>query len=65
MKTQASETSEDKSIRISRSDLPLSCPMPGQPGWSSHPKVFLPIEDSKDGSCSCPYCGQRYQLDTI
>ncbi len=41
-------------------DLPLSCPMPGMYLWNSHPKVFLPIEET--GEAKCPYCGARYYL---
>ena len=47
-------------VELSRSDLPLACPMPGQALWNSHPRVFLPIED--DGEADCPYCGTRYIL---
>jgi uncharacterized Zn-finger protein len=28
---------------VTRSDLPLSCPMPGMALWNSHPKVYLPV----------------------
>lgn len=45
---------------INRSDLPLHCPMPGMSLWSSHPRVFLPIEDT--GKAKCPYCGAEYTL---
>lgn len=45
---------------VSRTDLPLSCPMPGMSLWNSHPKVYLPIEDT--GSARCPYCGAEYVL---
>jgi uncharacterized Zn-finger protein len=41
-------------------DLPLSCPMPGMYLWNSHPKVFLPIEET--GVAKCPYCGADYEL---
>ena len=41
-------------------DLPLSCPMPGMYLWNSHPKVFLPIEET--GEAQCPYCGAQYFL---
>lgn len=41
-------------------DLPLSCPMPGMKRWNSHPRVYLPIEDT--GEASCPYCGAHYIL---
>ena len=42
-------------------DLPLSCPMRGKEGWNSHPRVFLPIEES--GEINCPYCGTGYFLE--
>ena len=45
---------------VSRADLPLHCPMPGSELWNSHPRVFLPIEDS--GKAKCPYCGAEYVL---
>ena len=46
--------------RVTRADLPLSCPMPGMYLWNSHPRVYLPIEET--GSAKCPYCGATYQL---
>lgn len=47
-------------VEVTRADLPLSCPMPGQSLWNSHPKVFLPIEASLEARC--PYCGALYVL---
>jgi uncharacterized Zn-finger protein len=41
-------------------DIPLSCPMPGMYLWNSHPKVFLPVEET--GDAKCPYCGAEYVL---
>jgi uncharacterized Zn-finger protein len=41
-------------------DLPLSCPMPGMYLWNSHPKVFLPVQET--GEAKCPYCGAQYFL---
>lgn len=46
--------------RVRRDELPLSCPMPGMYLWNSHPKVYLPIEDT--GTAKCPYCGAEYLL---
>ncbi|MDH3612587.1 MAG: zinc-finger domain-containing protein [Gammaproteobacteria bacterium] len=46
--------------QVCERDLPLSCPMPGMYLWNSHPKVFLPIEET--GEAKCPYCGAHYQL---
>jgi uncharacterized Zn-finger protein len=48
------------SYEVSPADLPLSCPMPNMALWNSHPRVFLPIEQS--GSAKCPYCGAEFHL---
>ena len=47
---------------VRRRDLPLSCPMPGMYLWNSHPKVFLPVEET--GEAKCPYCGADYYLES-
>jgi uncharacterized Zn-finger protein len=55
------ESANTKSdYQVSRADLPLSCPTAEQKIWNSHPRVYLPIEQT--GSASCPYCGARYRL---
>jgi len=45
---------------VTTADLPLHCPMDNMSQWNSHPRVFLPIEDS--GEARCPYCGALYIL---
>ncbi|MBT8141028.1 MAG: zinc-finger domain-containing protein [Gammaproteobacteria bacterium] len=45
---------------VSKADLPLHCPTPGMSKWNSHPKVFIPVEDT--GEARCPYCGAMYYL---
>ena len=50
----------DKQYQVTEADLPLHCPMPEMFLWNSHPKVFLPIEDS--GEAVCPYCSASYRL---
>ena len=45
---------------VSASDLPLCCPMPGMTKWNSHPRVFLPIDET--GEEKCPYCGAVFVL---
>lgn len=45
---------------VKRSDLPLHCPMPDMALWNSHPRVYLPIEET--GKAKCPYCGADYVL---
>ncbi len=45
---------------VGSADLPLSCPMPGMHLWNSHPRVYLPVENT--GWAKCPYCGAEYTL---
>ena len=45
---------------LSEKDLPLHCPLPGSSLWNSHPRVFIPIEETGFGKC--PYCGAEYTL---
>jgi len=45
---------------VNRADLPLSCPTLEQKLWNSHPRVFIPIEET--GTAICPYCSARYRL---
>lgn len=45
---------------VTADNLPLACPMPEMHLWSSHPRVYLPIE--KTGWAKCPYCGAEYTL---
>lgn len=46
--------------QVSRADLPLSCPTHEQKLWNSHPRVYLPIEET--GEARCPYCSAEYVL---
>ena len=59
MQTQITPNAESR-YEISRADLPLHCPMPGMSLWNSHPKVYLPVEQT--GTAKCPYCGAEYVL---
>ena len=47
-------------VVVSPTDLPVFCPNPSMPLWSSHPRVFL--EFNHDGVAKCPYCGTAYRL---
>ena len=49
-------------IQVSRADLPLACPRPGDSLWDMHPRVYLPIADEPDLEAVCPYCGAHYRL---
>ncbi|MBI2992903.1 MAG: zinc-finger domain-containing protein [Gammaproteobacteria bacterium] len=51
----------DQRVReVTRGDLPLHCPLPDMSLWNSHPRVYLPIEDT--GAAKCPYCGTEFML---
>ena len=54
------EPNAENRYEVTRADLPLSCPMPAMSLWNSHPRVYLPIENS--GQERCPYCGAMYIL---
>ncbi|BAU50350.1 zinc finger, CHCC-type [Sulfurifustis variabilis] len=54
------EPNAQNRYEVSRADLPLHCPMKGMSLWNSHPRVYLPIEES--GEERCPYCGAVYVL---
>jgi len=55
-----SSSSKEGPIKVSAADLPLHCPTAASPLWSSHPHVYLSIEES--GVAKCPYCGAEYEL---
>jgi uncharacterized Zn-finger protein len=60
VKQDLNAANTEKIYRVGRADLPLHCPMPGSYLWNSHPKVFLPIEET--GEAKCPYCSASYEL---
>jgi uncharacterized Zn-finger protein len=45
---------------VTAADLPLACPMPAMTLWNSHPRVYLPIEQT--GKARCPYCSAEFVL---
>jgi uncharacterized Zn-finger protein len=47
-------------VEVTERDLPLYCPNPAMPLWSSHPRVFLEV--APGGEAMCPYCGTRYRF---
>ncbi|MFV1985052.1 MAG: zinc-finger domain-containing protein [Thiohalomonadales bacterium] len=50
----------ENKYQVTSKDLPLHCPMDHMILWDSHPRVFLPIEDT--GKAKCPYCGAEFEL---
>lgn len=55
------QSNAENQYRVTRADLPLHCPMEGTSLWDSHPRVYLPIEET--GTAKCPYCGADYTLE--
>lgn len=49
-------------IEVDPADLPMHCPTPDAPLWNSHPRVYIPLGDSPDGSATCEYCGTVFVL---
>jgi len=57
---KSDQSGQARMVEISEAELPLHCPVADQMLWNSHPRVFLPVEES--GEALCPYCGTRYVL---
>ena len=58
---KGTKTPNDRQVyEISRQDLPLHCPLEEMSLWNSHPRVYLPIENT--GKAKCPYCGTDFIL---
>lgn len=55
-----SQPNSSNYYEITSKDLPLHCPMDGMPLWNSHPRVYLPIEET--GDVRCHYCGALFRL---
>lgn len=58
--TTMTQANAAKRYEVKASDLPLSCPMPDMKLWNSHPRVYLPIEET--GTARCPYCSAEFKL---
>ena len=58
--TATAHTANQVIIKVSRDQLPLSCPLPEDEVWNMHPREYLPVE--KTGEAVCPYCGAKYVL---
>ena len=59
--TEPLPANTERRYEVSRAQLPLSCPTPEMALWNSHPKVYLPVQET--GEATCPYCGALYHLE--
>ncbi|HEX9627183.1 MAG TPA: zinc-finger domain-containing protein [Acidiferrobacterales bacterium] len=57
---QLKQANAQNRYEVTPDDLPAHCPMEGTSLWNSHPRVYLPLEES--GEARCPYCGAIYVL---
>jgi uncharacterized Zn-finger protein len=48
-------------VVVHAGDLPVFCPNPAMPLWSSHPRVFLDVAGA--GEAKCGNRGTRYRLE--
>ncbi|WP_456413624.1 zinc-finger domain-containing protein [Thiolapillus sp.] len=60
MSAEAAQQTRASVVKVSREQLPLSCPLPEEEVWNLHPRVYLPIANS--GEAVCPYCSTHYLL---
>ena len=56
----ATSSTDAGPVAVDAKTLPVYCPNPAMPLWSSHPRVYLVLDDR--GETMCPYCGTRYKL---
>lgn len=59
--SETDATDTQSQIRVSRAQLPLSCPNAETDPAALHPRVYIPLEKRGDTQ-ACPYCGARYLL---
>lgn len=52
---------EQAAVSVTPERLPVFCPNPAMPLWSSHPRVYLDLDAR--GEARCPYCGTLYRLE--
>ena len=50
-----------QTIKVTKSDLPVSCPQKGTPSWDMHPRVYIELKSEKENDC--PYCGVHFVLE--
>ena len=60
MENEKVEASTELRYEVTQKDLPLSCPTPEMKLWNSHPRVYLPVQET--GKETCPYCGAEFVL---
>ncbi|MBI5780229.1 MAG: zinc-finger domain-containing protein [Rhodocyclales bacterium] len=52
---------KERELTVRAEDLPLHCPLPGEPVNLLHPRVFL--DPTAEGEAVCPYCSRRFRFE--
>lgn len=52
-----------RKVVVSAKDLPVHCPQPDASLWNSHPRVYIPLEESAHRRAACPYCSTEFVLE--
>jgi uncharacterized Zn-finger protein len=47
------ETRSTPTVTVHADDLPVYCPHPGMPLWSSHPRVYLDVAGARGSILLC------------
>jgi uncharacterized Zn-finger protein len=55
------DATTEAAVMVKPQDLPVFCPNPAMPLWSSHPRVYLELDEN--GEVRCPYCSTLYRLE--
>lgn len=60
MNSERTATDSQAVVEVQRSELPLHCPTESMGLWNSHPRVYIPLEETAEASC--PYCGTQFRV---
>lgn len=47
-------------VEVTSDELPVHCPTADSSLWNSHPRVYIPLDEAPEASCS--YCGTVFRL---
>lgn len=47
-------------VDVTADELPMHCPTPDTALWNSHPRVYIPLDDTPEAACA--YCGTIFRL---
>lgn len=60
MNETSKQQNDTQVVKVTRDELPAHCPTESMGLWNSHPRVYIPLEESPQANC--PYCGTQFEL---